>query len=290
MVLTQAKFTDTACQPLLKWPGGKRSELSWIKPLVPFHNRYIEPFFGGGSVFFSSINVPTFANDLHPDLMSFYACVQERRTIFFDLLSDFVNEWESGTLAHREAMYYRSRDRYNASVTFTDRRTADFFMLRQLAYGGMFRVNSEGSFNVPFGKAYGRSDRGLRKKVEYLRTPAVQAKMRLLTLSTLDFEQLLRDVDIRADDFVFLDPPYDTSFSKYHSDFTELDQERLAACLENLTGKFMLVSKLTPLIERLYCSNGYNVRQYDFGYKFNIKGRFSRSSTHILVTNYGADL
>ena len=52
----------------------------------------------------------------------------------------------------------------------------------------------------------------------------------------------------------------------------------------------MLVMKRTPLIERLYLGNGYKVKQYEFGYRFNIKGRFSRDSTHILVTNYATDI
>ena len=290
MILGQTSYSTVPCRPLLKWPGGKRSELQWIRPLIPPHRRYFEPFFGGGSVFFDAINVNAYVNDLHKDLMLFYECVKEQRADFFELLFGFVEEWESGTLKDRETMYYRARDRYNSTNVMNVNRAADFFLIRQLAFGGMFRVSRQGNFNVPFGRAYARSDRGMRLKIEHLVSAGVQAKLRLLTLSTLDFEDFLHSVEFSEDDFVFLDPPYDTSFSNYVSNFDEKDQQRLAACLESLQGKFMLVSKLTPLIEELYVGNGYSVRQYEMGYKFNIKQRFSRSTTHVLVTNYDADL
>ena len=290
MILGQASYSTMPCRPLLKWPGGKRSELQWIRPLIPPHRRYFEPFFGGGSVFFDAINVDAYVNDLHKDLMLFYTCVKEQRTEFFEVLFGFVKEWEAGTDIDRETMYYQARDRYNATDTMTVDRAADFFLIRQFAYGGMFRVSRQGNFNVPFGKAYARSDSGLRLKVEHLASTAVQQKLQLLTLSTLDFEDFLQRIEFGADDFVFLDPPYDTTFSNYVSDFDEEDQKRLARCLEGLEGKFMLVSKLTPLIEELYVGNGYAVRQYELGYRFNIKQRFSRSTTHVLVTNYDPNL
>lgn len=222
--------------------------------------------------------------------MLFYTCVKERRPEFFEVLFGFVEEWETGTYIDRETMYYQARDRYNATGAMTVNRAADFFLIRQFAYGGMFRVSRQGNFNVPFGKAYARSDSGLRLKVEHLASVAVKDKLQLLTLSTLDFEDFLQGIEFGVDDFVFLDPPYDTTFSSYVSNFDEEDQKRLAKCLEGLQGKFMLVSKLTPLIEELYVGNGYSVRQYELGYKFNIKQRFSRSTTHVLVMNYDANL
>lgn len=286
MNTAQSPLIAESCPPLLKWPGGKRSELAKIKPLIPPHSRYFEPFFGGGSVFFDAIHVYSYANDLHPDLMMFYRCVKRQRSDFFNVLFDYIEEWESGSLERRDAMYYRCRDRYNADESPATHRAADFFLLRELAYGGMFRVNASGHFNVPFGRAYARN-KNLRKKVEYLKSPAVCAKMSLLELSALDFGDFLERFSFRKDDFMFIDPPYDSSFSKYDQlDFDEGDQKRLAECLERFDGKFMLVCKLTPLIESLYFDNGYSVLQYENTYKFNIKGRFSRSSTHVMITNY----
>lgn len=275
--------------PLVKWPGGKRSELRWIKPLIPPHARYIEPFFGGGAVFFNAISVPSFANDIHQDLMLFYTSVQEQQGDFFDLLETFVEQWEQGTLDDRENLYYQARDLYN-TLPVSIERSAHFFILRSLAYGGMFRVNGDGLFNVPFGKSYAYSDDCIGNKVEYLQSDTVLSKMDLLTLSSLDFEDFLNGMVLTEDDFVFVDPPYDARFSKYDEDFTGDDQERLAQCLEGIGARFMLVVKRTPFIEQLYLGNGYQVQQYDFDYRFNIKGRFSRASTHVLITNYGTGL
>ena len=278
-----------SCRPLLKWPGGKRAELPFITPFIPPHGRYFEPFFGGGSVFFDAIEVPSHANDVHPDLMVFYSRVKANDTEFFRLLFQSVDEWENGTLEDRDSMYYECRTRYNSVRASGSERAADFFLLRELAFGGMFRVNRNGDFNVPFGRAYGRN-KNLREKVEFLMAPAVQAKMELLELSTDDFEAFLGRFEFNCDDFMFVDPPYDTRFSKYDQTvFDESDQRRLAACLEEFTGRFMLICKLTPLVESLYFGRGFRVYQYDRNYTFNIKGRFSRSSTHVRVTNYDND-
>ena len=112
--------------------------------------------------------------------------------------------------------------------------------------------------------------------------------MSLLELHSYDFANFLDRFDFNSSDFMFVDPPYDTSFSKYHTiEFNEADQVRLAECLSKFEGQFMLVCKLTPAIRELYLDCGkYYVSQYEFQYKFNIKGRFSRSSTHMLITNY----
>ena len=277
------------CRPLLKWPGGKRSELPLIAPRIPEHSRYFEPFFGGGSVYFAAIDAESFANDLHPDLMEFYRCVKHGDERFFQHLYSIVDDWELASLVGRDAIYYDCRDRYNASPPTTAQRAADFFLLRELAYGGMFRVNANGHFNVPFGRAYAKS-KNLREKVDHLRSDAVVAKMERLNLSALDFADFLDCFEFCQDDFMFVDPPYDSSFSKYDTlDFAEQDQRRLAKALMQFTGRFMLVCKATPLIEDLYHGVEHlRVHHYEYQYKFNIKGRFSRSSTHAMITNYEA--
>ena len=283
-------FGQTAsCAPLLKWPGGKRSEMAHIRPFIPQHARYFEPFFGGGSVFFDAISAPSYANDLHPDLMLFYHCVKQQCPDFFRLLYKYTDEWERSTLDERVAMYYRCRQRYNADRFPTPDRAADFFMLREFAFGGMFRVNSNGKFNVPFGRAYARN-KNLRQKVEHLQSYHVQIKLELLDLSSVDFSNFLNSFSFDQNDFMFVDPPYDSAFSKYIGlDFNRADQIRLAEHLDNFGGLFMLVCKRTPLIDDLYLRNGYSIREYDYKYRFNIKGRFSRASTHIMVANYDLD-
>ncbi len=286
MTVFQSNSFLEPCNPLLKWSGGKSSELPLIRPRLPFHRRYFEPFFGGGSVFFDSIQVPSYGNDLHPDLILFYRYVKKQDAGFFTLLFDCVNKWECCSIESRNSMYYECRARYNATNHTSAQRAVDFFLLRELAYGGMFRVNSNGHFNVPFGRAYAKN-KNLRNKVNRLRAPSVLAKMRLLKVSSLDFIDFLNEFEFYEDDFMFVDPPYDSSFSKYNqTDFNENDQRRLANCLADFKGRFMLVCKLTPLVESIYMRKGYSVHLYPYNYKFNIKGRFSRSSTHAMIANY----
>lgn len=284
-------FSMLSCRPLLKWPGGKTSDLPFIESRIPPHQRYFEPFFGGGSVFFHAIDAEiAYANDLHPDLMMFYKCVQSQCANFFELLDGWIALWENACLEERNRMYYEVRERYNTNRRVTARRAVDFFLLRELAYGGMFRVNSSGDFNVPFGKAYARN-KNMREKANRLRSSPVKVKMGRLQLYTGDFDQFLDNFDFDTDDFMFVDPPYDSSFSKYDRfDFDVDDQRRLALRLRKFKGLFMLVCKLTPLIEDLYLAHsGFQVSHYQCRYKFNIKGRFSRNATHVMITNYDTD-
>ena len=275
------------CAPLIKWPGGKRSELSSIAPRVPEHSRYFEPFFGGGGVFFSLIECESWGNDLHHDLILLHELVAAQDYHFLDALDRFLTEWDRSTLDEREDMYYECRDRYNAQRGSDARRAADFFVLRELAYGGMFRFNSKGEFNVPFGRAYGRN-RTLATKIDHLTSPAVQAKMAQISLSSLDFADFLGKHEFGPTDFMFVDPPYDTAFSNYVGcSFDAADQHRLAEALLAFAGKFMLVCKVTPMIKELYLDHeDLTVVEYECRYRFNIKGRFSRDSRHAMVMNY----
>ena len=241
--------------------------------------------------FFHAIDTMAHGNDTHRDLMIFYECVKNKCPIFSRLLYDWITGWEKSSLEGKSAMYYKVRDRYNKNNNATpSHRAVDFFLLRELAYGGMFRENAKGEFNVPFGRAYAHN-KNLRGKVDYLHSGEVRTKMKQLTLHTLDFGVFLDQFDFNHDDFMFVDPPYDTSFSKYGcSDFDTSDQIRLSEHLKKFKGRFLLVCKLTPLTEKLYTQHhNFQVLYYNCRYKFNIKGRFPRESVHIRVTNYVPD-
>ena len=147
------------CRPLLKWPGGKRSELPLISQFIPDHHRYFEPFFGGGSVYFDQIDTEAHANDLHSDLMKFYTSVKNRNPAFFEPLYRWIGQWERAGMDGRSDMYYATRTRYNKAKRRTVERALCFWLMRELANGGIFRVNGSGEFNVPFGKVYARAIR-----------------------------------------------------------------------------------------------------------------------------------
>lgn len=277
------------CRPLMKWPGGKSEELPVIRSCIPPHTRYFEPFLGGGAVFFDAIQAPSFINDKHEDLMNFYACVQGQTRNFFRSLDAWIDKWDEASLEARNAMYYEVRGRYNANGRTATAQAVDFFLLRELAYGGMFRVNSRGAFNVPFGRAYALN-KNLRDKVDHLRSESVVAKMGRATLSAKDFGEFMEGFEFTRDDFMFVDPPYDSRFSKYDQhDFDSADHERLAKMLRRFPGRFMLICKLTPFVEQAYLDHSrWRVHRYRRNYRFNIKGRFSRSVTHVMIVNYDA--
>ena len=276
------------CKPLLKWPGGKTGETSEIAPRIPPHDRYFEPFFGGGSIYFSQIDKPACVNDSHHDLMMFYKCVKDQDTHFFSLLDEFMDEWNRRA-DDRESVYMEIRARYNGKEETTIRKAVDFFILREYAYGGMFRLNSTGKFNVPFGHAY--TDKDIRKKIDYLSSGAILEKFEDLELYNMDFEEFSGNFRFGKHDFMFVDPPYNCAFTRYNGhSFDVSDQERLAGLLLEFKGKFMLVTQYTDLMKDLYDSPKLTIHTYGKKYKFNIKGRFDRSAEHALITNYDQDL
>ncbi len=275
---------DIECKPLLKWPGGKTSELSEITPLIPEHKRYFEPFFGGGAVYFDAISQPSHINDMHPDLMKFYKMVKTQNIEFFMRLDNFMHLWNEDN-ADRTAIYFNIRKRYNTTKTATIQKAVDFFILREYAYGSMFRLNSKGEFNVPFGHNYINKD--IQKKIDYLSADSVFSKLKNADIYNMDYRKFLDSFRFNKNDFMFVDPPYHCSFSKYDKqDFDVNAQERLAQYLMTFKGKFMLVVQYTDLIKELYQSDRIRISLYDKKYRFNIKGRFNRSVQHALMTNY----
>ncbi len=277
-------LTFSKCCPLLKWPGGKTSELQEIQPRIPKHKRYFEPFFGGGAVYFNTINTQAFVNDSHCELMLFYKMIKKQDTDFFALLNDFIEVWNKRSITRKE-IYLQIRDRYNQNQSSDIEKALDFFILREYAYAGMFRVNSSGKFNVPFGAAY--VNKNIQKKIDYLKSDAVIAKMNKLNISNNDFKYFLNEFSFNENDFMFVDPPYNCSFTKYgEEDFSLKDQDRLRDYLISFKGKFMLVTQYTDYIRKLYEPYNLYTYIYDKKYRFNIKGRFNRNAKHALITNY----
>jgi len=191
--------------------------------------------------------------------------------------------------AIRAAMYMSVRARYNAARV-ADRsgpiRLADFFFLREFAYAAMFRFNRRGEFNVPYGGiSYNRKSLG--DKVALLAAPEMLARLANTTWRCGDFEAFLAEAAPEPDDFVFVDPPYDSDFSRYDDlPFGPPDQERLQRTLERLPARVMVVIKDTPLIRELYRSDRWRVVETGKTYMWTIKSRNDRAATHLTMTNY----
>lgn len=189
----------------------------------------------------------------------------------------------------RSSFYMSIRSRYNSArlaAVFDAFRHADFFFLREFAYAAMFRFNAAGEFNVPYGGVtYNRKT--LSGKAELLFGAPARARLGNTELRCQDFEPFLADARPTAEDFVFIDPPYDSEFSDYDDrPFTSTDQRRLRDALAHIPASVMVVIKDTPGIRALYSSERWHVIEADKTYAWTIKSRNNRAATHLTITNY----
>ena len=192
--------------------------------------------------------------------------------------------------AIKSAVYMNFRHLYNDRNLLTNNvrlHSALFFFIRNYAYSGMFRYSSKGDFNVPYGGiAY--NNKLMAKKLNYYRSKPLLAHFENAKIYNMDFEDFLRMVQPNEDDFVFLDPPYDSEFSTYAQNaFTKEDQERLAHYMLNkCKAKWMLIIKNTDFIYNLYNKKGINIRTFDKEYLVSFMNRNDKKVTHLLITNY----
>lgn len=201
--------------------------------------------------------------------------------------SDILANVES---ALKSAFYMHLRHLYNNVMNYqisTAYAAAIFFFVRENAYASMFRYNSRGEFNVPYGGiSYNRKD--LARKVAYMHAPELQFHLKNTVIENMDFAAFLQKYPPQANDFVFLDPPYDSEFSTYaQNTFTMEDQVRLAQFLLNgCQAKFMLVIKNTPAILGLYSATGLKISTFDKTYLVSFQDRNNRDVEHLIITNF----
>ncbi|HEX7590478.1 MAG TPA: DNA adenine methylase [Candidatus Limnocylindrales bacterium] len=191
--------------------------------------------------------------------------------------------------AVRAAMYMAIRSRYNRyrlAGEWDHYRSADFFFLREFAYAAMFRFNSRDEFNVPYGGiSYNR--KSLLPKVNLLFSEPMLARLSATEWRSVDFDAFLAEASPTRDDFVFVDPPYDSDFSAYDNmKFGWRHQYRLKKTLESLSARVMVVIKDTPMIRRLYDSERWHILAVPKTYMWTIKSRNDREAMHLTITNY----
>lgn len=192
--------------------------------------------------------------------------------------------------AIKSAVYMNYRYLYNDKTIAYSAPTlhcALFFFMRNYAYSGMFRYSSKGDFNVPYGGiAY--NSKLMAKKLNYYRSKPLLRHFSDTIIYNLDFEEFLRTANPNEDDFVFLDPPYDSEFSTYAQNaFTKEDQERLANYMINeCRAKWMMIIKNTEFIYGLYNKDGINISMFDKEYLVSFMNRNDKKVTHLLITNY----
>ena len=200
-----------------------------------------------------------------------------------DILDNIETALKSAFYMHFRHIYNNTK-KYKINNAF---KSAIFLFIRNFAYSGMFRYNAKGEFNVPYGGiAYNRKN--FQKKVDYLKTKELKSLLDNTTIENEDFETFLKKYNPSKNDFVFLDPPYDSEFSTYaKNEFTRKDQERLARYLINkCKAKWMMIIKNTDFIFGLYSGKGLNIQSFDKTYLVSFMNRNDKNVEHLLITNY----
>lgn len=285
-------------KPLIKYRGGKSKEIPFILEHIPqYHGRYIEPFFGGGALYFHLEPKKAIINDINSKLIAFYNGVKLNYSILRKELDEIEKIYEDNRRKFdilkaktpnervedkNEEFYYLLRDMFNETIEkkYTD--ALLYFFINKTAYSGMIRYNAKGEFNVPFGR------------YQHLNTSLVTPLHSRLLATTEIFNENYKTIFEMAekDDFMFLDPPYDCVFSDYGNEeykdgFNDACHITLADDFRNLKCKALLVIGRTPLTERLY--GDMIIDEYAKTYAVNIRNRFKSATTHILVANYKTD-
>lgn len=216
--MTGARKNLTA-PSLVKWTGSKRSIAAAIFRIIPSHNRYFEPFLGGGAVLFLAARPGSVAGDLYAPLIELYRLVQSDPG---EVAARYQHEWrllKRFTPDH----YYKVRDRFNRW-----RDPLDLCFLMRTCVNGIARFNSRGDFNNSFHLSRpGMAPERFRAAVE-----AWSLRLAGVSLVSQDYEATLADA--RAGDFAYLDPPYAGNRQRYIAD---LDCERFYTTLESLNRK-----------------------------------------------------
>ncbi len=266
---------EKALVPLFKWSGGKKDEIKYFKKHFPdTFDTYLEPFFGGGAVFFNLKPKKAAVADVHKEAIDFYRTVKNKN---MDKIKDFMDNHKNDS-----ETYYKVRemDRGETPLNQIDN-ASRFFYLRKTTYRGMLRYNRKLEFNVPYGK-YKTCDYSILENKEY--------------------EELFQNVDIHLGDFtyifenyndennfMFLDPPYDTPFSNYgYGTFGKEEHIKLSECFKNTKIRCLMVISETPFIRELY--NDYVVETFDKKYKFRLHSdRVTQDNIdkpHLIIKNF----
>jgi DNA adenine methylase len=242
-------------RPFLKWAGGKRQLLPEIVKYVPkmtSKHTYYEPFIGGGALLFELQPPKAVINDSNKELINCYKVIR-------DSLDELMEELSKDKYSNSETSYYEMRDLDRSTKKYEIlsevEKAARIIYLNKTCYNGLFRVNSQGQFNVPFGRYKNPNfldDAVLRAVNKYLNSNNI-------TLLNQDFAEAVKDA--KRGDFVYFDPPYDpvsetASFTGYDvNGFNRDQQKRLKKVFDDLNKrgcKVMLSNSCTDFILDLY--------------------------------------
>lgn len=255
--------------PPLKWAGGKRWQLAYLRRYweAEKQRRLVEPFCGGLAVVLGLQPSRALLNDVNPHLINFYSWLKRGLQISIEMRYDAAEFYQHRARFNELLRNHKSGTREAASL---------FYYLNRTAYNGLCRFNRSGEFNVPFGR-YSR--------VNYRRDFRAYKSL----LANWDFSNRgFDEIEIRSDDFIYADPPYDVEFTQYSKDgFGWDEQERAAEWLARHPGPVVLSNQATPRIMRLYRKLGYKLIKLNAPRRISCTGDRSDAKEVLALRNLG---
>jgi DNA adenine methylase len=306
-----ARINFCEAEPVLKWAGGKRQLLPELSKRYPSKLKegkittYIEPFMGGGAVFFDVVKTfpdirKAFLFDINPELVILYKTLQKNAKELIDLLAKLQEKYMSLDEEGQEALFYQIREDYNQtkndvsvnkfSSSWVTRASQTIF-LNKTCFNGLFRVNSKGLFNVPFGRY---------KNPSILQTSRLRASAQALQVAEIFLGDFSKAAEYgNKSTFIYYDPPYrpistTASFTSYSADrYDDDSQRRLADVFKLLDsmGVSQMLSNSDPsnhqedrFFDELY--KGFTIERVDATRMINSVASKRGSVREILVRNY----
>lgn len=245
---------DAYVRPFLRWVGGKQRLVACLKAFMPDQKpkRYFEPFVGGGSLFFAHGFAHAELSDLNPHLVNAYHIVRDNPEAIHIHLAKHAVELEAGGKDY----YLKQRNLFNEQdlkKRYLIEQAARFIFLIHSNFNGMYRVNSKGQYNIPFGS----TDKPSFPSLDHLQ--AASRRLQGVSILHQGYEKIIDD--LKQGDLVYLDPPYPVlsptaNFSGYTMErFSEIEQRTLAENAQKMVqkgAKVMISITKVPLIGELY--------------------------------------
>lgn len=275
-------MTSINAQPFVKWAGGKRQLLDRVKARLPKHfNGYMEPFVGGGAVYFGLQPEKAIINDINESLINAYRQIQISPEEFVNVISEHDRKIADAGKEY----YYKVRELYNDKLMRAeyDMELAVLFVfLNKHCFNGLYRVNGSGLFNVPYNNS-------VKESCSRENILAVSRSLQKVCIKSGDFQDACELA--KKDDFIFLDSPYaplnPTSFDSYTKEGFDIEShKRVAVVFRELTKRgcyCMLTNHNTELINELYAD--FNKTVVDVRRMINSDAK-NRVGKEIIITNY----
>lgn len=264
----------TSAKPFVKWAGGKQSLADRIVERFPKKfARYYEPFLGGGSVLFTFNPTDATVGDSNEWLITTYKCIRSDWARVASVLDSLPNT-KTDFLRIRSSCS-KEKDEW--------RRAANFIYLNKTCFRGLYRVNRNNEFNVP----YGEYD---RRYYDPLNLQAVSEALRSIEFRTGDFEITVDGVG--SGDFVYFDPPYYklggySDFNRYTANqFREAEHLRLASLCKELNEKkvkWLVSNSDTAFVRKIF--QGFNIIEVSNRRDINLQSD-KRDVVELLIANY----